>query len=598
MHVVGIFVFSMVRGHGVTHSLLEAGIVAAFAVAASDRRRRKMSSVLTAVGLVTASAVLVHLSGGLIELHFHFFVMVGILTLYQDWTPFLAAIGFVVVHHGVLGTVRPEDVYNHPNAIAHPFRWAVVHGAFVLAASTASVIAWRLNEEQALKDSLTRLPNRRLFQDRVTHALARAQRNPGSVGVLFIDLDGFKDVNDSLGHATGDQLLAAVGERLRGAIRPADTPARLGGDEFAILVEDLSCTQDVERVADRLMAAMAVPFEVRGKQMSVSASVGIAIATPGITTEEILRNADVAMYSVKTDGRGRSELFQPEMHVAVVERVALESELHRAVVDREFVLNYQPIVSLKTGRVVGLEALIRWQHPTRGLLPPSEFLDVAEQTGAIVQIGDWVIDEACRQSHELAQRFPSTRIVMGVNLSPTQLFRPGIAEVVRDALQRYGVAPADFVVELTEGVMVSDFASTVARLQELKEIGVMIAIDDFGTGYSSLSYLRQLPIDILKIDKIFIDGVLGGPTEAAFTDSIVHLAKTVGLTTVAEGVEETEQVAKLRELGCELAQGFRFARPLHPDGVVALLGAAELETSIFSLGHTAQWQLADGGAVL
>ena len=575
-HVVGIFVYAILRGYDVTHAALEAGIVFAFAVAASDRRHRRLSSVLTAVGLVASSAVLVHLSGGLIEMHFHFFVMVGILTLYQDWTPFLAAIGFVVLHHGVLGTAIPHEVYNHPDAVRNPFKWAFIHGGFVLAASVASVIAWRLNEEQALKDSLTGLPNRRLFQDRVGHALARSQRNPGSVAVLFIDLDGFKDVNDSLGHAAGDHLLALVAERLRASLRPADTPARLGGDEFAVLVEDLGSIGSARDVAERLLAALAVPFEVRGKEMAIGASVGIAIATAGVTVEDLLRNADVAMYTVKTGGRGRFELFQPAMHEAVVERVALEQDLLRAVDGGEFVLHYQPIMSLHTNRLVGLEALIRWQHPQRGLLLPGDFLDIAEQTGAIVPIGDWVIEEACRQARVFADQFPHAALVMGVNLSPAQLFRERLVDVVRAALKQTGMDPARFVLELTEGIMVRGADTTIERLNELKTLGVLLAIDDFGTGYSSLSYLRRLPVDILKIDKTFVDGIAGTDKERAFTESIVQLAKTLQLTTVAEGVERPDQVDALRALGCQLAQGYRFARPLHgARGLRQLHGEAE-----------------------
>jgi diguanylate cyclase len=304
-HVVGIFAFALLRGFSVVHSMGDAGIVALFAVlATTDGPRRRFSSAMAALGLVVSSAVIVHLSGGVIEAHFHFFVMVGILTLYQDWLPFLLAIGFVVAHHGILGTIDPGAVYNHPDAIAHPITWALVHGAFVVAASIASVVAWRLNEEQAFKDSLTGLPNRRLFRDRVGHALARGSRRSGTSAVLFVDLDKFKDVNDSLGHPAGDQLLATVAERLRSVVRPGDTVARLGGDEFAILAEDIVSEHDAVGLADRLLEALMAPFVLRGKELSVGASIGIALSAPGDTVDELLRNADVAMYSAKNDGKG------------------------------------------------------------------------------------------------------------------------------------------------------------------------------------------------------------------------------------------------------------------------------------------------------
>src|SRR5437867_4500957 len=283
---------------------------------ASDRPRRRLSSAMAALGLVVSSAMIVHISGGVIEAHFHFFVMVGILTLYQDWQPFLLAIGFVVVHHAVLGTLQPSAVYNHPEAVAHPLKWALIHGAFVLAASVASMVAWRLNEEQAFKDSLTHLPNRRLFRDRAGHALARAQRRPATSAVIFVDLDKFKDVNDSLGHSAGDQLLTTVADRLRAVVRPGDTVARLGGDEFAVLAEDIAGEDDAVGIGERLLAALAAPFVLRGKELTIGASIGIALSIPGDTVDELLRNADVAMYKAKSDGRGRSALFEPDMHAA------------------------------------------------------------------------------------------------------------------------------------------------------------------------------------------------------------------------------------------------------------------------------------------
>ncbi|MEA3055226.1 MAG: hypothetical protein QOD30_658 [Actinomycetota bacterium] len=574
-HIIGIFVYALAQGNSVAHSLTESSIIAFFSVAASvEGRYRKFSSAMTAVGLVACSATLVHLSHGVIEMHFHFFVMVGILTLYQDWLPFLMAIGFVVAHHAVLGVLDPSAVYNHPDAIAHPMKWAFIHGGFVLAASIASIIAWRLNEEQALRDALTRLPNRRLFNDRVDHALARQQRHPGRLAVLFIDLDGFKNVNDSLGHATGDHLLVDVAERLRACLRPADTPARLGGDEFAILVEDLASAEEAATVADRVMAAMAAPFLLRGKELTIGASIGIAMNAAGQTTDDLLRNADVAMYSAKNGGRGRTELYEVEMGAAVNHRIALENDLAHAVENNEMAVHYQPIISLATSRITGFEALVRWQHPTLGLLHPGSFIDVAEETGAIVGIGTWILRTAIEQAQVWTQRHPDHPFKLSVNLSPRQLFEPDITNDLERLLAETGFRPTDLVLELTEGLMLREGSDTVTRLQTLKDLGVQLAIDDFGTGYSSLSYLRRLPVDILKIDKLFVDGIAERKSDAAFASAIIRMAETLGLETVAEGVESQAQVETLRELGCLSAQGFHFAKPLHPDGIDALLRVA------------------------
>ena len=313
-HAGAAIFFALYRRESLPHVAIEGGIIAAFAVAGwtatGPGRRRQLSSALTAVGLVVSSAVLVHVSDGVIEMHFHFFVMVGILTLYQDWVPFLLAIGFVVFHHAVLGTLVPSQVYNHPAAVAQPVRWALIHGLFVLAASAASIVAWKLNEEQALKDGLTRLPNRRLFHDRLGHALARSQRSRAVLAVLYIDLDGFKGVNDELGHAGGDHLLTMVAERLRAVVRPSDTAARLGGDEFAVLLEDVIGEAEASYVAERILSALAAPFTIHGTEVAVGASIGIALYTEG-EVDELLKNADAAMYAAKADGRGRCKVFDP-----------------------------------------------------------------------------------------------------------------------------------------------------------------------------------------------------------------------------------------------------------------------------------------------
>jgi diguanylate cyclase (GGDEF)-like protein len=387
-----------------------------------------------------------------------------------------------------------------------------------------------------------------------------------------VDLDGFKPVNDRLGHATGDQLLRAVAERLRGCVRPADTVARLGGDEFAVLVEDIAGEAEAVAVAKRLLESLTVPFVLRAKEVTISASVGIALNAPMATVEMMLRDADVAMYRAKEAGRACYEVFDTGMHETILARLELERDVRRAVDERQFVVHYQPLVALADGRLVGVEALVRWQHPTRGLLAPAEFLEVAEATGLIVPLGAWVLQEACRQARRWAEQCPEQRLTMSVNLSPRQLSDPGIVATVAAALSESGLPAADLVLELTEGLLVSDGPAVIDRLFALKALGVRLAIDDFGTGYSSLSYLRRLPFDILKIDKLFVDGVAGGPEASAFAQAIIKLAHSLRLETVAEGVEHDDQSRHLRQLGCELAQGYHFAKPLSAEDITTMLG--------------------------
>ncbi|MBV9662830.1 MAG: EAL domain-containing protein [Actinobacteria bacterium] len=512
------------------------------------------------------------------------------MSLYQDWLPFLLAIGFVVLHHAVFGVLQPTAVFDHKSAINHPLEWAIIHGSFVLAASAASIVAWKLNEEQALHDSLTHLANRKLFQDRVSHALARMQRRPEHLAILFIDLDGFKNVNDTLGHAAGDHVLEIMAERVRACIRPGDTAARLGGDEFAILLEDIKGEGEAQAVADRLLSALLVPFTIRGKELTIGASIGIALNWRGDTTEDLLRNADVAMYTAKENGRGHHAIFEAGMHVAVVDRLELERDLFRAADNNELVLNYQPLIALNTGRLAGVEALVRWDHPERGLLQPGQFIEAAESTGAIVPIGAWVLREACHQARRWRDRLRGQPFTMSVNVSARQLFQADIVATVQQALTESGLEPKCLILELTESVMTEDTTATISRLGALKALGVQLAIDDFGTGYSSLSSLRHLPFDILKIDKLFIDGITGTPAESSFARAILKLARTLDLETVAEGVEDPAQVESLRELHCELGQGFHFARPLGVDGIDALLQVAALSNQWSPLGTAERLQ--------
>jgi diguanylate cyclase (GGDEF)-like protein/PAS domain S-box-containing protein len=415
---------------------------------------------------------------------------------------------------------------------------------------------------QAFHDPLTGLANRALFFDRVTHALERRERVREGLAVLFLDLDNFKTVNDSLGHAAGDRLLVAAAVRLGVCVRASDTVARLGGDEFAVLIED--ATGDLASVAaERITAALRAPFELEGKEVFVTASLGIAFAEPGSTASELLRNADMAMYTAKGRGKGRSERFETRMHREALDRLELEADLRRALERDEMTLLYQPIVSLDTGGVIGMEALVRWRHLDRGLMYPGQFIPLAEETGLIVGIGEWILREACRRAKAWETKWqPEVPLSLTVNISGQQLQHAGVVDVVRRALARSGLRPHDLVLEITESVLMQHTETMLHRLTELKAVGVRLAIDDFGTGYSSLSYLQRFPIDILKIAKPFVDDVGTGEGHPALARAIIALGESLSLRTIAEGIELREQWMGLRALGCEMGQGYFFARPL------------------------------------
>ena len=427
---------------------------------------------------------------------------------------------------------------------------------------------------QAFHDSLTGLSNRAVFRDRVDHALARASRTGAGLTVLLLDLDGFKMINDSLGHDVGDELLIAVGARIRACGRESDTIARLGGDEFAILLEDEGDQGRAIGVAERILAELATPFNIGGRDVFVRASIGVATCVAdGTNMDELIRNADTAMYAAKTAGKGRYEVFQPSMHERALARFEVQGDLQRALDRGEFVVHFQPIVDFASDRVTGMEALVRWLHPTRGLLPPIEFIGLAEESGLIVPLGRWVLREACRRTVAWRERFPeATALTVSVNLSTRQLLEPDLVAQVRDALAETGLDPAALVLEITEGSLMQDVATTAVKLRQLKELGVRLAIDDFGTGSSSLAYLHRFPIDLLKIDKTFVDDVTaGGSPGAALVRAIVELAGTFNLETVAEGIEDGEQLDRLRSFGCGSGQGYLFARPLGIDAMESLL---------------------------
>ena len=837
LHVPAVFLFALSVGQHLGHGLVESLAIAAFAGAATFMQRsRTAATVFCAMGLLTASAALVHLSDGVIEMHFHYFVMVGVVVLYQQWAPFLVAIGYVVLQHGVAGALWPESVYNHPAAVSSPWKWAAVHGGFILGMSAAGIATWRLNEallggiserehrlseaqelarlgswerdlrtgetswsdqqyallgmvpgtpngrqrfiemihpedraafddavvrneagesyaldirlcllngqlrwhhirgevtkwvdgkpavlsgtaqdvterhrsedelkdalsllsatlestadgilvvdnegkimsynrqfaemwsiprevldardddaamtfvleqlvdpesfvarikdlyeqpdaesedvlefkdgrvfdrlsrpqrvggvsvgrvwsfrdvtdtkrleaelaHQAFHDALTGLANQLLFRDRVDHALARVARRSEYLAVLFVDVDNFKTINDSLGHPAGDSLLMAVAERLRGCLRTSDTAARMGGDEFALLVEDGESRDDAVDVANRVLEALRQPFLVVGKEVVISASVGIAFnEAESDTSDALLRNADLAMYRAKSAGKNRYRIFEAAMHSAAVERLELHADLRRAIEREEFVVQYQPIMDLATGDIAGVEALVRWQHPERGLLYPDSFVSVAEEADLIAPIGRQVLARSLREAEEWRRSYPRYQsLLLTVNVSPRELYEPDLVEHVSAAITRSGSDPRNLILEITESATVG--REVKQQLDALKGLGLSLAVDDFGTGYSSLSYLQRLPIDVLKIDRSFVTGA--SPDGTTLAPAIVELARALHLRTIAEGVEELSQAEDLRRWGCELAQGYHYHRPMSPEAIEALLVGDGRET--------------------
>ena len=572
-HAVGLAAFGVLQGYGVLHSVTESGLVAAAALLAGWRRpSRKLRAAAASFGLITSSALLVHFWGGAIEAHFHFFFVVGVLMLYQDWFPFLLALVYVVVHHGLLGAVDPSSVYNHPAAVADPWKWAVIHAVFVVVTSIANLVTWRVNE-QLLREPLTGLPGRRVFEDRLAQSLARLDRHPSTVAVMFLDLDRFKLINDSLGHAAGDRLLIAVAERLRRTLRRQDSVARLGGDEFAILCQDVDGEPAMVAIARRLAEAVRRPLTIDGRDVETTASLGIALATDAdALPAELMRDADVAMYRAKEGGGDCCEVFDASMHARVMERMETESALRLALGREELRLVYQPEVSLSTGTIVAVEALLRWDHPEKGLIPPLEFIPLAEDTGLILPIGAWVIEEACRQAQRWRQQLPDRPpLTMRVNLSPRQLADPKLVEVIGRALADTDTDPSQLDLELTESSIMGEIEWTIVSLNLLKDLGLRLSVDDFGTGHSSLSHLKNFPIDTLKVDRSFVSNLGQTPIDSTIVGSIVDLAHALGLSVTAEGVEDQAQLEDLRDLGCDNAQGYHLARPQDPDAVTQLL---------------------------
>jgi diguanylate cyclase (GGDEF)-like protein len=460
--------------------------------------------------------------------------------------------------YGVLGAGSRE---------LHRFNQADVNFMQAIANVLANAVERRRTEEQtqheALHDALTGLPNRSLFLDRLQHALSVSARRDAPIAVLFLDLDQFKLVNDSLGHAAGDELLAAVAPRIEQALRPGDTVARFGGDEFAVLAEDIRNVHGATRIAERIAEALTRPFILREREHFVSASIGISLGTGAEDPEALIRDADSALYRAKDHGRGGYEIFDEVMRSRVIEHMQTENDLRRALQREELVLHYQPVVRLHDGVIASMEALLRWDHPERGLIGPLAFIPVAEESRLIVPIGRWVVEQACRQAASWQRLRPdSAPVGVAVNLSARQLADPGLISHIERSVKANGIDPATLCLELTETALLDETYSCERTVSNLSDIGVRLALDDFGVGFSSLGYLKRLPLSMLKLDRTFVEDVTENPHDAAIIRAVGEMADTIGIDVVAEGVETDEQVRMARDLGCGYAQGFHFAEPM------------------------------------
>jgi diguanylate cyclase (GGDEF)-like protein len=574
-HAVIFGVASLIKGVPLETFLTNVSVPALGAYAASrGSLSRAARSGIGAVSLMLSSSVVVHLMNGSIEGHFHFFVMIPVVALYEDWVPFGLAVGVVLIHHGVIGTLAPGAVYDHHSAVVHPWRWAFVHAFFFASACVGAIINWKLHESarsaeqtltarvrhQAHHDPLTGLPNRTQLLERASAMLDDPSLKGQPLAVLLVDLDRFKDVNDVLGHASGDLLLSRVGPLMASAVRGEDVLCRLGGDEFAAVLPRCDEATAV-MVAKRLLELISVTMDIDGVLLNVEASVGIAVTTEfgEGDIDKLLQHADIAMYTAKR-ARCGYQVYEADQDTSTRERLNLLGEMRQALVNDEFVMHYQPKMTLPDNRLNGVEALARWQHPTRGLLGPGEFIPVAESTGLIVPFTLYVLRKALKQVSEWQDG--GTPLSVAVNLSPRCLAEIDLPEQILAMLSAYGVSPDLLELEITENTLAHDPERALATLTELHDAGIKISIDDFGTGYSSMSYLKRLPVSELKVDRSFVMGMLNNLDDGILVRSVVDLGHNLGLIVVAEGVEDQETLEALAAVGCDVAQGFHLARPM------------------------------------
>jgi diguanylate cyclase (GGDEF)-like protein/PAS domain S-box-containing protein len=467
------------------------------------------------------------------------------------------------------------------------YRWILNRGLLIrdaadtpyrLVGAQTDITTRKVGEEQllfnALHDGLTGLANRTLFIERLEHSISLARRHEDSTfAVIFFDLDRFKVINDSLGHVTGDQLLITIAHRLKGCLRSSDTCARLGGDEFAILLEHIQDNSEVIRIVERMQQILKTPFVLNNQEVFVNASIGVILNTAGYETpEDLIRDVDTAMYRAKAMGRGRYEIFTQEMHEHAVSLLQLETDLRRAIARKEFLVVYQPVMELRTGKITGFEALVRWQQPERGLISPADFIPIAEETGLILPIGRWVLHEACRQMREWHQQYPTYKaLTISVNMSRKQLSQPDLMQQVQQILDETGLEPRCLKLEITESAIMEDIKLATSLMQQLKTLGVQIVMDDFGTGYSSLSHLHLFPIDTLKIDPSFVHKADTDLEKVEIIRTVISLAWNLGIDVVAEGIETKRQMSQLKLLKCDLAQGYLFSRPLSSEAATDFL---------------------------
>jgi diguanylate cyclase (GGDEF)-like protein len=467
---------------------------------------------------------------------------------------------------------------NQDQKVAHRWMLALSGAALLIGVLVAAFVLYytgrvgRERERLATEDALTGLPNRMLFMDRLQQSLIRAERHDTLVGVMFVDMDRFKRVNDTLGHASGDQLICEVARRLRATARAEDIVARLGGDEFVVVVSDVVEIRHILQVVEKMLAAVAAPCRIAERELFCSCSIGVSVyPNDGTDAESLLKHADTAMYHAKGSGKNRFQLYDPAMNALAEERLALETDLHYALERNEFVFHYQPQINLETGRIPAVEALVRWNHPSQGVLAPGVFLEMLEETGAIISVGRKLLESACLQTAAWhAAGFHDLRLA--INLSGQEFWYEDLIPAITDALDRSGLPPHALEIELTEGIFMDDIDNAVKRIHTLKALGISVAVDDFGTGYSSLAHLKRFPLDVLKIDRYFVKDVHAAPVNEALISSIVALSKGLDLGTVAEGVETEAQLESLRTLGCQVMQGNLFSPPVPAEQIITLLG--------------------------